>query len=293
MKNRATQKILKKEKIYNFETDIRLLSRKEIAKHLATHKGRIPMSRLMKNIIWNAHQQIQKKEAEVISGNIRTFWYLWVKPVLNHIQDDDKSKTNHYDTMLKQFTHLILDLKLLQYKDFDFTDENWQNRWIGTLRPEVLVFSEKTGWVRFLREVHKKLGVSTLALGGFPSALTSEYTATHVAESLKEKKKKIKLIGIVDYDFSGDLIATAFQKQLTETGLNISSLETVIHPKAYDRREIEIFKFKLPKNQKTKLKRWMEKTSGIDGEPYGLESESLKKEKVWKAIENIVLNKTN
>ena len=60
--------------------------------------------------------------------------------------------------MSHQFRNLVLEHKLFKYQDFNFTDENWENRRIGTSRPEILVFAEKTGWVRFLHEIHEQWG---------------------------------------------------------------------------------------------------------------------------------------
>lgn len=280
------EKILRKEKIYRFDKDIRLLTRKELG-CLFSYQGRIPMTRLFKNIIWNAYERIQSGKADPIEGNLRTFYYLWIKPVLGHIEDDQNKKTNLYDVMLKMFARMVLDLKLFRYSDFDFTDENWQNRWIGESKPEVLVFAEKSGWVRFLKEINEDLGVSTIALGGFPSALTSEYTALHLQKKIKNKP--IFLVGIVDFDPSGDLIFQAFEEQLKTCGLNISSSKTLIKPEnGYTEKEVEMFKFRLPRKQKTKLKRWLQKTGGIQGQPFGLESESMKRSQVRKFLEYLL-----
>ena len=194
-----------------------------------------------------------------------------------------ESKKDPYDVMTQSFSEMVFDLKLFNYAAFDFTDENWENRRIGTTRPEILVFAEKRGWIRFLRELHEEIGVSVLALGGAPSALTSEYTATHINEALSEKKA-IKLIGIVDYDPSGSIIANAFQTQLIAAGLFISELNTVIHPRYYSTEEINIARYPLPKGEKTKQDKWLEQTGGIDGKAYGLESESMPFDRVRKII---------
>ena len=261
----------------------------ELAKYFAAESsGRIILTKLIKNIIWQAYEKISACEEPAIFGNIRTFWYMWVKPVLAHIPDDDNVKTDPYDTMLKAFVKMVLDLKLFKYADFDFTDENWETRRIGKTRPEILIFSEKTGWVRYLRKLYEEFDVSVLALGGAPSALTSEYTSTHINEKLKEKHK-IHLIGIVDYDPSGYIIANAFQEQLCATGLPDSTLSLVVHPKHYSQREIEIFQYPLPKRQKTKTAQWLQSTGGIKGKAYGLESESMSRKKLHELIRGIIL----
>jgi hypothetical protein len=288
MKKSARKAILKKEKIYHFDQDMRLMSHQQLAKHFAAKSsGRIMLMGLIKNIIWQAHERIQEGTEPPIEGNIRTFWYLWVKPVLSHIPDDDNVRTKPYKTMLKAFTRMIRDLHLFQYADFDFTDENWENRRIGTKHPEIIVFAEKNGWIRFLKDIHEEFGTTILTLGGAPSVLSSEYTVTHLNQVI-DKKKTIKLIGIVDYDPAGEMIAKAFQNQLKAMGLKNSELTTIIKPERYTAKEITMFQFPLPTGQKTKTQKWIQKTNGINGQLFGLESESMPRDRLRKLLRDIL-----
>ena len=282
------EKRLKAQGIARLQKDIRLMNREELAQHFASkNSGRIILTRLIKSIIWQAYEKIQAGEEDLGGGNIRTFWYRWVQPTLAHMHDDDSHKTSPYQVMTEMFSDLVMNEKLLRYRDFDFTDENWNNRFIGSERGDILIFSEKRGWMRFLTRLHKDLGVSVLALGSFPSALTSEYTS-HALQDALGSGKSVRLIGIVDYDFSGALIAKSFRTQLEATGLKIHSMQTMIHPKHYESQEIQMFKVPLPKRQKTKLAAWLKKTGGIDGQPFGLESESMPIGKLRKMIEELV-----
>jgi hypothetical protein len=261
--------------IRRIDKDLRTLTRSQLAKYFSAEtSGRILLTSLIKNIIWQAYELIQSGKEPTIDGNIRTFWYRWVKPVLAHISDDDKSKTDPYDVMVTLLSDMVLDLKLFSYSDFDFSDENWENRRIGASKPHILVFAEKSGWMRFLRQIHTDFGVSVIALGGMPSALTSEYTSRDISPKLLSPKF-VHLIGIVDYDPAGDIIANAFKEQLTSTGLSIASLTTLIHPSYYTKEELSIFRFPLPKKDKTKVNNWLSRTGGIEGKPFGLESESM------------------
>jgi hypothetical protein len=274
------EELLARHGIVPLERDVRRMTREELEPHFAAKSsGRILLGPLIRSTIWQAKTRIEEGREPPISGNLRTFWYRWVKPVLAHIPDDDTAKTDPYDTMLEAFTDLVLELGLFHYRDLDFTDESWENRRIGTTRPEVLVFAEKTGWVRFLRDIHDELGVSTLALGGAPSALTSEYTARDILDAIGGTGP-VQLIGIVDYDPSGAIIANAFQTQLAKTGLPDTTSELLIHPAHYSGDEIEIFRYPLPTHDRTKNIRWLERTGGIDGLAYGLEAESMPLERV-------------
>lgn len=274
--------------LIHIEKDIRTMTRAELGKYFAAKSsGRILIAKLIKNIIWQAHEFISAGKEPPIKGNIRTFWYGWVKPVLARVGGALEAKKDPYDVLTFLFAEMVLEQKLFRYADFDFTDENWENRRIGTTRPEVLVFSEKRGWIRFLRELHEEFGVSVLALAGAPSALTSEYTARHIGAVLSDKNP-IRMIGIVDYDPSGDIIANAFRAQLRAVGLPTSELTTVIDPKHYTKEEIKIARFPLSKKERTKLKKWLEKTGGIDGQAFGLESESMPLERLKGIVTELI-----
>lgn len=188
---RASLAVLEAEDIRHFDKDVRRMSQAELARNFAAESsGRILLARLIKNVIWQAYERIRANSEAPIGGNIRTFWYLWLKPVLAHIEDQADLKTDPYDLMVRAFAELVLDRKLFRYADFDFTDENWENRRIGKSRSEVLVFAEKTGWIRFLRELHEEFDVSILALGGAPSALTSEYTSRDIRAAIIKASQK-------------------------------------------------------------------------------------------------------
>ena len=273
-------------KIVEFEVDMRRLIATELTHHFASKtRGRIVLTRLMRSVIWQVHQRIQDGLEPPVRGNLRTFWYRFIKPVLAHIEDDDKAKKDPYDVMLQVFAELVLEHHLLSYGDFDFTDENWENRRIGKQRPEMVVFAEKTGWVRWLREVHETFSCTALALGGAPSALSSEYTLSALkASGLTPKAHTLRLIGLVDFDPSGDIIAHSFQDQLAHLGWPNTTLETLIEPSHYSAEELEIFAFDLPKGQKTKTEKWLEKTGGIGGRALGLEAESMPYERALELL---------
>ncbi len=228
----------------------------------------------MRNIIWQAYERITTGDEPGVGGNLRTFWYRFVKPTLAHIDDDDALKSDPYDRMLWVFGQMVMDWKLFKYADFDLADENWQNRHIGTKHPHIFVFAEKTGWSRWLRSVHKSLGVSVLALGGAPSALTSEFTVSQLEEALGGLEREVHLIGVVDFDPAGDMIASSFREQLGAAGLKKTSLRTLLHPRDYTARELAMFKVPLPRRQATKNKRWVEMTGGVGG-AFGLEAKDF------------------
>lgn len=77
--------------------------------------------------------------------------------------------------------------------------------------------------------------------------------------------------------------------QLASTGLPSASLTTLIHPSHYTKEGLDIFRFPLPSKDKTKLNQWLAKTSGIDGKPFGLESESMPSKKLLPLVQQSIL----
>lgn len=257
----------------HFEKDLRAMTRDELAEKFASRSGRIVLRRLIRNIIWQAYERISVGEELGIGGNIRTFWYRWVKVVLSHMEDDDAMRGDPYDAMLEAFATMVLDWKVFRYREFDFADDNWHSRDLGGERGHVVVFAEKMGWMRWLRSMRKAFSVSVVALGGAPSALSSEYMADELLK-LYGEDKTIHLIGVVDFDPAGAMIARSFQSQLERVGLKNTKLTTVIEPRHYSEDELKMFRFPSPKGQKTRNRQWIEKTGGVNG-AFGLEAESL------------------
>lgn len=264
------------------ERDLRSLDGDALAARFGSERsGRVVLSRLLRSVIWQARGRILSGEEPPVHGNLRTFWYRFVKPVIAHLGAAGETRSDPYDLMLAAFVDLVVEQGVMRYAELDFTDENWEHRRVATERPEVLVFAEKTGWVRTLREVHQRWGVTTLALGGAPSALTSEYTVSHLRERWPEVRS-VRLIGIVDHDPAGHMIAGALGDQLAAFGLASEPPELLIHPRHYTADERAMFSYPLPRPGRTRVQQWLSDPAGggVDGQPRGLESESLPRDRL-------------
>ena len=125
----SLSEILEREGVQEMETDVRLLTLQEIeARFGAKSSGRIIVSHVIKSVIWQAQTKIRAGEARGVDGNLRSFFYQWVKPVMAKIPGALEAARDPYDTMLDVFAEMIGDYKLFAYADLDLSDENWEHR---------------------------------------------------------------------------------------------------------------------------------------------------------------------
>lgn len=281
------EEILNKEDIQNYETPIWKMSRYQLLQRFsAESSGRPIATRIIKNIIWQVFTWIVAGKHPFIRGNLRTFWYMRVKIPLDHV-DLLNEPTDHYDTMLSMFVRLSREHHLLKYKDFGFIDENWENRRIGEKNPHIIFFSEKRGYFFHLKEIHAKYDVTVTSLGGQASVLSTEYMVTHILK-YADPSNPFYTYSIVDYDPTGSLIENNFIDLLKDLGVKEVKPVRLIHPEHYKKEEIELNRYKLStgKRANTINSRWLEETGGINGELYGLESESFPIERLLSLIKD-------
>jgi len=279
------KKILEREGIRKFDEDIRRFDLAQLKDEFgAASSGRIILAKVIKNLIWQAVGQVRSGQLAGLDGNLRSFFYTHIKPVMARIPGALESSRDPYDTMLDAFVELVEEYGLISYTELDLDDENYHHRKIGEQFPHLIVFAEKVGFFRFLERLHRDLGVTVAALGGTPSVLSSEYLVRALAEKT-ELSKPFVVFSITDWDPSGHQIAEAQIRQLHSFGVETIEHEALIHPRHYTADEIELFRFPLPRRQKTKNRNWLEETGGIEGELFGLESDSMPRQRLRELIE--------
>jgi hypothetical protein len=238
----------------------------------------------MRCIVYQAATWMQRGKVPKVEGNLRSLFYQWIKPVVVKLPELQKAKTNPYHEMLNVLETFTAKLKIFKYRDLDIIDENWENRWFTNGRnPHIILFAEKNGFIRILQEAHRTYDITTISLGGFPSHLSSEY----LVEGLRKRIPQIEtvtLLGITDFDPSGYFIERSFSQQLMNQGLKIGSSESLITPDQYTKDSLEIFQYPIPSKYPARIKNWLAETDGIDGKPFGLESDSMPKAQLRKLI---------
>jgi hypothetical protein len=280
MKPEEIQAILAKEGIQEFSQDIRLMKRNQLIKHFSYKKNdKVNATLLMKNIIWQAYSWIKQGKQPLVDGNIRSFWYSHVKPVLSRLQykvTGDRFVNDVYYCFVK-----LRVARLFEYSDFGFIDERGHARLIGKERGNVILFAEKDGLFSIVKSLALAHGITGISLNGFPSYLTTEF----LIKELKQAgflDKPIKLFSIVDYDPSGYWIEKEFARQFEDLGVAVESVTSLVDPKKLPSELVEACKFSLKHD--TQTKNWLAVTGGINGEAFGLEADALGAKRIGEAL---------
>lgn len=279
------KEILAREGIREFDEDIRRFDLARLKEEFgAASSGRIIVAKVIKNLIWQAVSQVRSGTLDGLEGNLRSFFYTHIKPVVARIPGALEAARDPYDSMLGAFVELVEEYGLVSYIELDLDDENYHHRLVGDRRPHLIVFAEKVGFFRFLERLHRDLGITVAALGGTPSVLSTEYLVQSLSEKV-ELSEKFVALSITDWDPSGYQIAEAQIRQLRSFGIEEIEHEGLVDPKHYTADEIELFRFPLPRRQKTKNRNWLKETGGIEGELFGLESDSMPRKRLRSLVE--------
>lgn len=292
--NLSFKEILEKEDIQDYDNPIWEMSKYQLLRRFSAESSGKPVaSRIIKNIIWQVYTWICEGKHDLIMGNIRSFWYMRVKAPLGRVGLLDEP-TDHYRTLSKLFSELVRDYSLFQYKDFGFIDENWENRRIGVQNTPIIVFSEKNGFFYHLKELHEEFDITVASLGGQPSVLSTEYMVKHMLTNA-DMDQIFYAYSIVDFDPSGWLIERNFQNLLMDLGLKEVKVKTMVLPSLYTEDEIELYKYPLSNKSsaQTVNENWLEATGGLNGELYGIEADSIPKDRLVNALKEEVIKFIN
>ena len=204
----------------------------------------VNISLLMRNIIWQQRERIVSGEKPPLKELVRTFWYMYIKPVLARV-DALADESKQYKQLVGTLVYLVKKRGVLEYKDIGFRDNKRFNR-VVNLNANVILFSEKLGHQEFLSEIAEKYQVSIIALGGQPSVMNIEYFVDDMKEKGVNIQRSFFLFSIVDYNTSGWIIRDAFIDDLKHYGIKSIRCVDLIHPDTLTPEEIAAARIPLP-----------------------------------------------
>jgi hypothetical protein len=285
---KTVPQILAAEGIADYAEDLRQLSTAELLRRFAfASSGKVNVTRVIKNLIWQASTAIRAGTRPPVAGNLRSFWYTDVKPVLSRLGipvEGRRATELVYDT----FVELVTRHRLFRYRDFGFLDEGAHARVVGRTNGTLLLFAEKAGRFGLVQEIAQEFDATGRALGGYPSSLATEYLLSALQqqgvlpEAGASTDQVLHLFSVVDYDPSGYWIEREFANQLWTFGVTEVTLHSLVRPARLTAEQVRLGCYTLPKGSKTT--NWLRTTGGIDGEPYGLEADAFPTELIRAAF---------
>jgi len=271
---KTVAQILAAEGIADYPQDLRQLSAAELRRLFAfASSGKINTTRVIKNLIWQAYTAIRDGRRAPIAGNLRSFWYTDIKPVLARLGVPVEGR-RATELVYDAFVELVTRHHLFHYRDLGFLDEGAQTRAVGQTNGTVILFAEKDGRFALVRDIAQAYAATALALGGYPSSLATE-SLVHALQhaGVLAERPALQLFSVVDYDPSGYWIAREFAAQLQAFGVQDVTLHPLIRPERLTTEQVALGRYALPKGSKTT--NWLRETGGIDGEAYGLEADAF------------------
>lgn len=313
---------LKKVGIRHFDELIHDQPKEWLIGRFAQGGGKYPVNvaRLMRNLVWQMKERIEKKEKPPLKELVRTYWYMYVKPTLARAEALAE-ETDQYKQLVDNLAEMVKTYQLMDYKDIGFRDENEANRKVGTFA-NVIPFAEKLGHFDYLSDLYEQYHVSVIALGGQPSVMNSEYFVDDIKSSgtgirqpfqlfsgdIKASKTNLRrsfyLFSIVDFDPSGWIIRDAFVNNLSHYGIKNTQVFELIHPDMLTPEEImqSRYPIKAGKDMEEKNRRWYEEVSkrhysnmkylveekGKKLKLYGLEAEAVSTVRLSQKLKEIM-----
>jgi hypothetical protein len=229
----------------------------------------INTTRLIKNLIWQDHRKLNRAELLPFRGNLRSYWYARLKPVL--ARAGVRRYARKYAAMIGQFVTLAMHRRIVRYEDFGFTDEGAHARSLGRANTRVLAVAEKVGHLPLLQELQRAYGVTIIAFGGQPSALSTEYLL-----------RELEHAG----NFVHQLRALGFAGPVNRIDL--------ANPNRMTEPQIRLNKYPLSrrKSERKKNHRWAARTRGLTayghGALYGLEADAMTWAQLTEAFDQAV-----
>ena len=259
-------------------------------------EGEYTTAFLMRSLIMNEKKYCDKYELRTLRG----VWYKAIKPTLDKLgllRDEDQSEEGlkRWDATLSNYVCDLLRRGELTFSDLGISDISRQKSnpretfynvggnsfsYKGTIAPypNILIATEKDTVYSIISSIAHLYGCSSISCKGQNSLGAMEAIIKGMFRSGIEFDT-IYILTMTDYDPAGYYIAEALIKQaydiLFAIGRNECRVETHrigITPGQLSTDDVEQNKYS-PK--KANIKKWMDKTGGINGEEKGLELDAF------------------
>lgn len=234
---------------------------------------------------------------------MRGLWYDRVKPLLSRagiLNDLTRGgKPIPWDAKLSKYLAELVRMNFTSYEELLIIDGSRQRQpareittglidvqLVGAHFPWVILFTEKDTIWGELQSLSDLYGVSAISGGGEPSAACTENTVRAIVRSeafKREQPESLVILSLTDYDPYGYHIAAAQENQIFESVRALDSGEMgALHKLNHVRLGLQPDQLSPAERMANAyepkdigLEDWYKKTGGVDGQPLGLELDSL------------------
>ena len=233
---------------------------------------------------------------------LRGLWYKLIKPIVSRSGRLNELGANNkpveWSRYLSDYLKELVDAGITSYQELAIIDGSRERRpaaqvdaqlidvsMVGGHYPWVILFTEKDTIWPIVENIASLYGVSAISGKGKPAAACSENMTRAIirTEAFKTAQPEaLILLSLTDYDPSGYIIASAQLDQITIAARNYDGergkLKQVIH-KRIGITPDQLAPAELAANsyepKEAGLAEWFKETGGINGQPLGLELDSL------------------
>ena len=268
--------------------------RQEFGQDLRQELG-LEVRRLIANVVWQTCRYRRLGHHLLYGTDHRGFWYHPLLPILERAgvftgrsaksraserlgvdRLDRADQTSIFYFFELVLTTMIREDRLLTYEDLGFDDRRPDLRRMGERHPEVILVVEKDTVAALAFEVARRFGVTILILGGAPELVVVE---PFVKALKKAWSGPVRIVGYVDYDADGYVVARAFADQLRFYGVDAGDPAFLVTPHRFTPRELDQLSVPLgseTKERQSVIAAWLAETGGIHGRPRGIHCDHLR-----------------
>lgn len=273
-------------------------------------KGRMSHARLIRTLVWQALGLILCGREDPLRGNLRSFHYRFSAPLYESLSlytavsekdprfqeylasdpDCERGETaqeGYIDNLCEDVFAEYVAHKIFRYQGpFEVKNANEGKSRLGEGRASLLFFTEKEGLEDYCIRYHDEYRISTMVSRGQPSLVTAEY----FADELRAKKiARVNLVGLVDWDPAGFLIAESYRRNFEQLGFGIKGFEILTSLDLFTEHALKTKSYDLTTvnpRRKEIVRKWFDKTKGINGECRGIYANHARQNRVDKKFKD-------
>lgn len=273
-----------KEKIIRLDKHVTDIPKEELKNLL----GGLKKSELIRSIILN-ERDFGKCNYD---RTLRSLWYSTVKPALDKLDmlteaDNEEHSIKNWDGLLSKYLAQFVKEGVLSYKDLHIEDES-RNRDVKSYYSfspcrNIVISVEKDTTYKLISDVSSLLGCSCYSSKGLNSLGAMESFVRSIRDNSHEPVHDIHFLILSDYDPAGFEIADTIKEHAKDIVKLLKMDECRVHAERIGINPEQLTQTELENNwysPKGNMKKWMEKTGGINGLPKGLELDAFSPDRI-------------